>query len=305
MLYLIENPVVREAFFPSGTNRLAVEPASSAETDELHQIIAEHEGPDASRLLSNWWHRMPQTFSTIRGSEGEITGFYCKLEPTTTSHAWLQEDPVTDVWFEHLRSKPIPEEQTVLFCRRWISRPVGEAPSESQAAAWLDLKRTYMEMRPHLRRIYLTVCDLPAYAPVAQRLGFEVLSGKEVELDGNLYHSAVLDFGPESVDGWLSNLAASELGIEQETSLLDTASRELVMGDKRVPLTPLEFGVFNHLTNNKGNAVSRSELLQEVWGTSYEGGSNVVDSVVRGLRRKLGSQAKCIETVTGVGYRLR
>ncbi|WP_227842058.1 winged helix-turn-helix domain-containing protein [Vreelandella zhuhanensis] len=52
-------------------------------------------------------------------------------------------------------------------------------------------------------------------------------------------------------------------------------------------------------------AVSRSELLQHVWGTSYQGGSNVVDAVERTLRRKLGSQAARIETLTGVGYRLR
>ncbi len=55
----------------------------------------------------------------------------------------------------------------------------------------------------------------------------------------------------------------------------------------------------------QGKAVSRSELLQEVWETRYEGGSNVVDAVVRSVRRKLGSQASRLETVTGVGYRLR
>ena len=47
------------------------------------------------------------------------------------------------------------------------------------------------------------------------------------------------------------------------------------------------------------------DLLSIVWGTEYNGGSNVVDVVVRTLRRKLGTSASRIETVRGIGYRLR
>ena len=60
-----------------------------------------------------------------------------------------------------------------------------------------------------------------------------------------------------------------------------------------------------HLILNEGHAVSRAQLLDEVWGYSESGGSNVVDAVVRGLRKKLGDHAGCIETVSGVGYRYR
>jgi len=45
-------------------------------------------------------------------------------------------------------------------------------------------------------------------------------------------------------------------------------------------------------------------LLQQVWLTQYQGGSNVVDAVVPTLRKKLGPYASAIATVTGVGYRL-
>jgi hypothetical protein len=47
------------------------------------------------------------------------------------------------------------------------------------------------------------------------------------------------------------------------------------------------------------------ELETEVWGYDYHGGSNVVDAVVRSLRKKLGDRSSCIETVHGAGYRLR
>jgi DNA-binding response OmpR family regulator len=72
-----------------------------------------------------------------------------------------------------------------------------------------------------------------------------------------------------------------------------------------VSLTPLELGLFRHLREREGRIVTRSELLREVWGTEFTGGSNVVDAVVRTLRRKLGTAGPVVEAVRGSGYRLR
>lgn len=305
MLYLIENPVVREAFFPSGTPQFSVEVAQPGDTQALTAIIRAHEGEEAAAAMVQWWRRMPQAFSVVRGADGEALGLCCKLRSDQVEPRWLLDDPVTREWCRHLRDKPMAGGELALFCRRWLSLDEGDSPSEAQAAVWLDLKRTYMELRPALRRVYLTARNLAAYAPVAQRLGIEVLAGREVSLDGNLYPSAVLDFGPASVDGWLAKLAANELGVHTELDLLDPEARELLLDNARVALTPLEFGVMQHLQASQGKAVSRTELLRDVWGTRYEGGSNVVDAVVRTLRRKLGARADRIETVSGVGYRLR
>ena len=96
----------------------------------------------------------------------------------------------------------------------------------------------------------------------------------------------------------------AELGVESH-GLLDPAGRELVLDGQRIALTPLEFGVMALLESRNGEAVSRDELLRQVWGHGHDGGSNVVDAVVRGLRRKCGDHAAMLETVRGVGYRLR
>ncbi|MBW3661673.1 MAG: winged helix-turn-helix domain-containing protein [Actinobacteria bacterium] len=64
------------------------------------------------------------------------------------------------------------------------------------------------------------------------------------------------------------------------------------------------FGVLNLLDQREGRAASRAELIRHLWGTSYLGSSNVVDAVVRTLRRKLGGHAHLVKTVRGVGYRL-
>jgi len=114
----------------------------------------------------------------------------------------------------------------------------------------------------------------------------------------------MLDLGPSSVDGWLARLVAAELGMEED-GLLDCAARELVFDGRRVGLTRLEFGVMEFLQGRAGEAVPRSSLLANVWEQSYDGGGNVVDVVIRALRKKLGDKAALIETVHGVGYRLR
>ena len=45
--------------------------------------------------------------------------------------------------------------------------------------------------------------------------------------------------------------------------------------------------------------------MQDVWGYRYTGGSNVIEAVVRSLRKKPRERASCVETVSGVGYRFR
>lgn len=304
MLYIIENPVTREAFFPSNAHLYAVEPALPGDDAAIRGIIARNEGPAFTAWLTGWWDRAPQLFRAVRNQSGKATGFYAMFDPSTVNLTDLEHDPVVGKWLEHLRREPIGERERALFCLRWMCDATGEAPSPEQAAAWLDLKRSYMQLRPHLRRVYMIVADLPTYGPIAVGLGFRTVPEANAVLDGTTYHTAMLDFGPQSVDGWLAGLVAGELGIAGE-ELLDVPARELVLDGARVPLSRLEFGVMHYLRERPGIAVSRNILLEVVWGTDYDGGSNVVDAVVRLLRKKLGEHASCIETISGIGYRFR
>ena len=304
-LYLIENPTVREAFFPTGAQVYVVEPAQPGDGDAILAISALQEPPGSTRLLAGWWTDAPETFSVIRDRDGVVVGFYAMFDPTAIREGLVWGDPFTRAWAQHLRDHPVPKGESVLLLRRWLGVEGGEGPSPIQAAGWLDIKRSYMALRPGLRRVYTTVRNLATYAPIVTRLHFTPLAGMEIDLDGETYYSAMLDFGPSSVDGWLADLVAEELGLEQDDVAVDTDAGELRLHGRSIALTPLELGVMAQLCRQEGKVVNRPTLLQEVWGGGYAGGSNIVDSVVRSLRKKLGEDASSIETVRGYGYRFR
>ena len=79
------------------------------------------------------------------------------------------------------------------------------------------------------------------------------------------------------------------------------------VGGAPLPLTRLEFDLLETLARHAGQALSREQLLDQVWSYDYYGDARAVDSAVKRLRAKL-RQAGCdpdaIATVRGVGYRL-
>ena len=81
---------------------------------------------------------------------------------------------------------------------------------------------------------------------------------------------------------------------------LDLSRRTLEVQDRTIDLTDREFRLLWHLMRRVNQVCSREELLADVWGYTFDPGSNVVDVYVRRLRRKLDTEM--IETVRNVGY---
>lgn len=305
MLFMIENPVPREAFFPSDPHPYAVEQAQATDAGAVTAILDRHLGQTDAAAWQRWWQRLPQSFRVVREAGGSVAGFALFFDPAAVPRRWLEEDAVTAFWADHLARHPLRARGRILFYRGQLDRDRGEAPGGVQAACWLDLKRAYMELRPHLQRVYGGVYDLATYGPIATPLGFQLLPGAPVQIDGSDFYPTVLDFGPGSVDAWLAWLVASELGIPDE-QLLDAENRQLILDGERIDLTPLEWGVVELLIDRRGQTVTRRALLEKVWGyDDAVAGSNVVEVVVRSLRKKLGERAGMVETVRGLGYRLR
>jgi two-component system, OmpR family, phosphate regulon response regulator PhoB len=86
---------------------------------------------------------------------------------------------------------------------------------------------------------------------------------------------------------------------------LDISGHQLRLAGKEVPLTATEFRLLRLLMERNGRVQTRGQLLSDVWGYAEDIDSRTVDTHIRRLRRKLGSEADRIETVIGVGYRLR
>jgi two-component system phosphate regulon response regulator PhoB len=86
---------------------------------------------------------------------------------------------------------------------------------------------------------------------------------------------------------------------------LDLAGHRLRVRGKEVPLTATEFRLLRLLLERCGRVQTRGQLLSDVWGYAEDIDSRTVDTHIRRLRRKLGPEAERIETVIGVGYRLR
>jgi DNA-binding response OmpR family regulator len=85
---------------------------------------------------------------------------------------------------------------------------------------------------------------------------------------------------------------------------LNTLTRIATSDDRQLDLTPREFELLYYFILNKGVALTREQILDAVWGYSFEGDLRTVDTHVKQLRTKLrGSRAACITTVYRVGYR--
>ena len=302
LLYLIENPAVREAFFPTASHRYAVEPARPADEAQITAIARAHQPAGAVGVMRSWWDAMPSAFRVARDSDGSPAAFQCLCEATSVPARLLAADPVAATWREHLRASPVPRGQQVLFLRHMLAADGGEATTPAHAALILDLKRRYLEMRPRLRRIYSLAADPAAALSQFAPLGFARLPDGAAEIGGTTYHALYNDFGPSSIDGWLTDLAAREMLIDNH-ALLDPDRRQLILDGTRADLTKLEFDVLQYLHEREGRVVSRAALLRDVWGYDWSGGSNVVEVVISALRRKLGDSAGNLQTVRGAGYR--
>ena len=81
--------------------------------------------------------------------------------------------------------------------------------------------------------------------------------------------------------------------------------REVLVKGKPVSLTFTEFGILNFLARRPGWVFTRSQIVDAVKGDEYFVTDRAVDVQIVGLRKKLGSAAKVIETVRGVGYRFK
>jgi DNA-binding response OmpR family regulator len=88
---------------------------------------------------------------------------------------------------------------------------------------------------------------------------------------------------------------------------IDPLTHKVTRGGKFIAVTPNEYKVLEMLLRHAGQIVTRTDLLEQVWGMNFDPSSNIVDVVIKVLRDKIDRpfEPKLIQTVRGFGYRIR
>lgn len=170
----------------------------------------------------------------------------------------------------------------------------------------VDARRELIRAREFCRFVRTTGTGCPLFAVLTEG-GLAALSA-EWEVDDVLLDTA----GPAEIEARLrlataraegvglsrnGEVRAGELVIDEETYLARLRGTPL-------DLTFKEFELLRYLAQHPGRVFTRNQLLQEVWGYDYFGGTRTVDVHIRRLRAKLGAEHEAlIGTVRGVGYR--
>jgi len=88
-----------------------------------------------------------------------------------------------------------------------------------------------------------------------------------------------------------------------DTMVIDNSARTVTIDKERVQLSPKEYDLLLYLVKNRGIALTREQLLSNVWGYDFFGDDRTLDTHIKLLRRNLGEYARYIVTLRGVGYR--
>ncbi|HWA73813.1 MAG TPA: winged helix-turn-helix domain-containing protein [Polyangiaceae bacterium] len=316
-LFLLEQDLVREAFFPSVRDLFVVERAQDRDWPEIASICGAYDSSEGVAVIGAFFQHARDAVHVARSERGEVAAFYVLSRSDQVPEPLLARDALVAAWVHH---HP-PSHAPALLLRRLLAQPARATRAEAYAACVRDLKRSYIE-NPSTTRLYAAasdVADHPEWGPLGfrEQLG---LVGPGLGLGGRPHSTFCLDFGAGGIFGWIGRLVDAQYespeGLDTSSApaepapvrsfglQLDEDLRRLVLDGVEVALTPLQFNLLRHLSKHPERVIDRDELVQAVWGMAFVG-SNVVDAAIRSLRKKLGGHANAIETVKGFGYRFR
>jgi len=100
---------------------------------------------------------------------------------------------------------------------------------------------------------------------------------------------------------------ATQSMLELEDLTVNLLTREVRRGERKVELTAREFALLESLMRSPGRVLTRAQICEQVWDYNFDPGTNLVEVYVQRLRRKVdeGAPVKLIETIRGVGYRMK
>ena len=162
-----------------------------------------------------------------------------------------------------------------------------------------EVIRRIHDSGPRIPVIFLTARDTPHDRVAGLSLGGDDYITKPFSLDEVLARiSAVLRRSTGEAEP-ASRLTIADLELDQDSHQVRRAGTE-------VPLAPREFKLLRYLMTNAGRVLSREQILDHVWDYNFTGDSNIIESYISTLRRKVDTaEPHLIHTIRSIGYVLR
>ena len=149
--------------------------------------------------------------------------------------------------------------------------------------------------------------DIPVIMLSARGEEYDKLFGFELGIDDYV----VKPFSPKELMARVNAVLSRRDPSERKASSVqkfeglevNMAARTITVDGKRVDLTPKEYDLLFYMIQNKNIALSREQLLGDIWGYDYYGEDRTIDTHVKNLRHRLGPYQKFIVTIRRIGYK--
>jgi DNA-binding response OmpR family regulator len=171
----------------------------------------------------------------------------------------------------------------------------------------LDIMMPKLDGYSTCKEIKKTHPDMPIIMLSARGEEYDKLFGFELGIDDYI----VKPFSPKELMARVNAVLTRRNSRGQKTQdimrfgglEINVPARTVSVDGERVELTPKEYELLFYLIENRGLALSRDKLLQDIWGYDFFGDDRTIDTHIKNLRNSLGPYRDYIETLRGVGYK--
>lgn len=179
---------------------------------------------------------------------------------------------------------------------------VSLATSNDYSLMIMDIMMPHMDGFQACREIK-KVKDIPCIMLSARSEEYDKLNGFEIGIDDYV----TKPFSPKElmarVKAVLKRVIPNDSSFKFGELIIDDKAHDVMLKGEKLYLTPKEYDLLKYFVSNKNIALSREQLLTNVWGYDFYGDDRTIDTHVKTLRKNLGSYGEYIKTIRGIGYK--
>ena len=166
----------------------------------------------------------------------------------------------------------------------------------------IDIMMPHMDGFQACREIKM-IKDIPCIMLSARSEEYDKLNGFELGIDDYV----TKPFSPKElvarVKAVLKRYNNDNSSYSFGDLVIDDKAHDVFLEGNKLYLTPKEYDLLKYFVSNKNIALSREQLLTNVWGYDFFGDDRTIDTHVKTLRKNLGTYGECIKTIRGIGYK--